>query len=108
MISLRAKKEPERQAGSPQIKIKILDLQNTRGSLLKREEGTYHHNEKLMKEMPGFFSPGKGVSLPSIFEYSGINKGQRFLDRSITVHGKPPVNCFLTIFLILSHLPKRS
>ena len=29
----------------------------------KKEEGTYHHIEKLMKEMPGFLSPGKGVPL---------------------------------------------
>ena len=36
------------------IKIEIPDLQNTRQSLLKREEGTYHHNEKLRKEMPEF------------------------------------------------------
>ena len=45
------------------IKIKIPDLENTRRSLLKREEGTYHHDEKLTKEMPGFLSPGKGVPL---------------------------------------------
>ena len=45
------------------MKIKIPDLQNTRRSLLKREEGTYHHNEKLIKEMPGFLSPGKDLPL---------------------------------------------
>ena len=80
------------------IKIKIPDLQNTRQSLLKREECTYHHNEKLTKEIPEFLSPslGKGVPLLLIPEYSGINKGQRFPDRSITAPGKPPVNCFLT------------
>ena len=27
----------------------------------KKEEGTYHHIEKLMKEMPGFLSPGIGL-----------------------------------------------
>ena len=80
------------------IKIKIPDLQNTRRSLLKREEGTYHHNEKLTKEIPEFLSPslGKGMPLLLIPEHSGINKGQRFPDRSIIAHGKPPVNCFLT------------
>ena len=29
-------------------------------------------------------------------EYSGINKGQRVLDRSKTAHRKPLVKCFLT------------
>ena len=78
------------------IKIKIPDLQNTRRSLLKREEGTYHHNEKLTKDMPGFLSHGKGVTLLLIPEYSGINKDQRIPDRSKTAHRKPPVKCSLT------------
>ena len=83
------------------------DLQNTRGSLSKRElqtitfyhmahkkeEGTYHHNEKCL----GFFlSPGKGVPLLLIPAPSGINKGQRVPDRSKTAHRKPLVKCFLT------------
>ena len=46
--------------------------------------------------MPGFLSPGKGMPLLLIPEYSGINKGQRFPDRSKTAHRKPPVKCFLT------------
>ena len=46
--------------------------------------------------MPGFLSPGKGVPLLLIPDYSGINKGQRFPDRSITADGKPPVKCLLT------------
>ena len=46
------------------IKIKIPDLQNTKRSLLKREEGTYHHNEKLTKEMSGFLSPGERRASP--------------------------------------------
>ena len=79
------------------MKIKIPDLQNTRGSLLKTEEGTYHHNEKLTKEMPGFLRPRKGVPLLLIPEYSGINKGQRIPDRSKTAHRKPLVKCFLTL-----------
>ena len=29
----------------------------------KKEEGTYHHIETLMKEMPGFLSPGRGLPL---------------------------------------------
>ena len=45
----------------------------------KKEEGTYHHIEKLTKEMPGFLSPGKGAPLILIPEYSGINKDQGFL-----------------------------
>ena len=57
------------------------DLKNTRQSLLKRKEGTYHHNEKLTKEMPGFLSPRKGMPLLLIPEYSGINKDQRIPDR---------------------------
>ena len=44
-----------------------------------KEEGTYHHIEKLTKEMPGFLSPGKGLPLLLIPEYSGINKEQRIL-----------------------------
>ena len=47
--------------------------------------------------MPGFLSPGKGGPLLLVPEYSGINKGQRFPDRSITAHEKPPVKCFLTV-----------
>ena len=46
--------------------------------------------------MPGFLSPGKGVPLLLIPEYSGINKGQRVPDRSKTAHRKPLVKCFLT------------
>ena len=42
--------------------------------------------------MPGFLSPGKGMSLLLIPEYSGINKGQRVPDRSKTAHRKPLVN----------------
>ena len=52
--------------------------------------------EKLRKEMPGFLSPGKGVPLLLIPEYSGINKDQRIPDRSKTAHRKPPVKCFLS------------
>ena len=46
--------------------------------------------------MPGFLSPGKGVPLLLIPEYSGINKGQRVPVRSKTAHRKPLVKCFLT------------
>ena len=46
--------------------------------------------------MPGFLSPGKGMSLLLIPEYSGINKGQRVPDRSKTAHRNPLVKCFLT------------
>ena len=30
----------------------------------KKEEGTYHCIEKLMKEMPGFFSPLERLASP--------------------------------------------
>ena len=56
----------------------------------KKEEGTYHHTETLMKEMPGFLSPWERLLSP-------INKEQRIPDRSKTVHRKPPVKCFLTL-----------
>ena len=56
----------------------------------KKEEGTFLHIEKLMKEMPGFLSPWERL------EYLGINKEQRIPDRSKTAHRKPPVKCFLT------------
>ena len=58
----------------------------------KKEEGTYHHIEKLTKEMPGSLSPGRGLPLLLIPEYSGIKKGQRIHDRSKTAYRKPPVN----------------
>ena len=48
----------------------------------KKEEGTYHRTEKLMKELPGFLSPRRGLPLLLIPEYSGINKEQRIPDRS--------------------------
>ena len=64
----------------------------------KKEEGTYHRIEKLMKEMPGFLSPGRGLPLLLIPEYSGINKEQRIPDRSKTARRKPPVKCFLTSY----------
>ena len=48
----------------------------------KKEEGTYHCIEKIMKEMPGFLSPGRRLPLLLIPEYSGINKEQRIPDRS--------------------------
>ena len=62
----------------------------------KKKEGTYHHREKLTKEMPGSLSPGRDLPLLLIPEYSGINKEQRIPDRSKTAHRKPPVKCFLT------------
>ena len=66
----------------------------------KKEEGTYHHNEKCL----GFLlSPGKGVPLLLIPAYSGINKGQRVPDRSKTVHRKPLVKCFLTLVYIYNN-----
>ena len=68
----------------------------------KKEEGTYHHIEKLTKEMPGFLSPGRGLPLLLIPEYSGINKEQRIPDRSKTAHKKPPVKCFLTMSRLTS------
>jgi len=70
----------------------------------KKEEGTYHRIEKLMKEMSGFLSPGRGLPLLLIPEYSGINKEQRIPDRSKTAHRKPAVKCFLTIPPILLYL----
>ena len=72
----------------------------------KKEEGTYHHIEKVTKDMPGFLSPGKGVPRLLIPEYSGINKDQRIPDRFKTAHRKPPVKCFLTMsFLISCNIP---
>ena len=50
--------------------------------------------------MPGFLSPGKGVPLLIIPEYSGINKGQRVPDRSKTALRKPLVKRFLTSICI--------
>ena len=62
----------------------------------KKEDSTYHRIEKLMKEMPGFLSPGRDLPLLLIPGYSRINKEQRIPDRSKTAHGKPPVKCFLS------------
>ena len=70
----------------------------------KKKEGIYHHIEKLMKEMPGSLSHGRGLPLLLIPEYSGINKEQRIPDRSKTAHRKPLVKCFLTIPSILLYL----
>ena len=63
----------------------------------KKEEGTYHRIEKLMKEVPG------------------ISKDQRIPDRSKMAHRKPPVKCFLTIYVrkyciyqYPSHIPQIS
>ena len=50
-----------------------------------------------MKEMTGSLSPGRGLPLLLIPEYSGINKEQRIPDRSKRAHRKPPVKCFLTL-----------
>ena len=63
----------------------------------KKEEGTYHCIEKLMKEMPGFLSPR--IDLPFLLfpEYSGINKEQSIPDRSKTAYRRPPVKCFLIL-----------
>ena len=69
----------------------------------KKEEGTCHHIEKLMKEMPGSLS-SRDLPLLLIPEYSGINKEQRIPDRYKTAHRKPPVKCFLTIPPILIYL----
>ena len=53
--------------------------------------------------MPGFLSPEKSVPLLLIPEYSGINKGQRFLDRSKTAHRKPPVTVSIVLPLSKCH-----
>ena len=55
--------------------------------------------------MPRFLSPGKGVPLLLIPEYSGINKGQRVPDRSKTAHRKPLVKCFLTRPFYFDYFP---
>ena len=65
--------------------------------LHKKEEGTSHHTETLIKEMPGFLSLGRGLPL-LIPEYSGINKEQRIPDRSKPAHREPPVKRFLTSY----------
>ena len=53
----------------------------------KKEEGTYHRIEKLTKEMPGFLSPGRCLSLLLIPEYSGINKEQRIpVEKAMAPH----------------------
>ena len=70
----------------------------------KKEEGAYHRIEMLTKEMPGFLSPGRGLPLLLIPEYSGINKEQRIPDISKTAHRKPPVKCFLTAIKILNKI----
>ena len=62
----------------------------------KKEEGTYHCIEKLMKEMPGYLSPRRDLPFLLFPEYSGINTEQRIPDRSKRAHRKPPVKCFLT------------
>ena len=62
----------------------------------KKEEGTYHRIEKLLKEMPGSLSPWERLFSPLIPEYSGINKEQRIPDRPKTAHREPSVKCFLT------------
>ena len=67
----------------------------------KKEEGTYHHIETLMKEMPRFLSSERGLPLLLIPEYSGINKAQRIPDRSKTAHRKPLVKCFLTPIYVI-------
>ena len=56
--------------------------------------------EKLTKEIHAFLSPGSGLPLHLIPEYSGINKEQRIHDRSKRAHRKPPVKCFLTVSLV--------
>ena len=78
----------------------------------KKEEDTYHHTETLMKEMLGFLSPGRGLPLLLIPEYSGINKEQRIPDRSKKHTGSLLLNAFLTIVemseearLLISALP---
>ena len=87
---------------SAKIKIKIPDLQNIRRSVSKRElqtitfylvahkkeEGTYHHNEKCLDSS----APGRAC-LSSSF----LNKGQSVPDRSKPAHRKPLVKCLLTL-----------
>ena len=87
---------------SAKIKIKIPDLQSIRRSLSKRElqtitfypmahkkeEGTYHRNEKCLDSS----ALGKAC-----LSSSGINKGQRVPDRSKGAHRKPLVKCSLTV-----------
>ena len=48
----------------------------------KKEEGTYHHIEKLTKEMPGFLSPrkeGRGLPLLLSPEIHELIKNREFL-----------------------------
>jgi len=50
--------------------------------------------------MHAFLSPGSGLPLLLIPEYSGINKEQRIHDISKTAQRKPPVKCFLTMGIV--------
>jgi len=63
----------------------------------KKEEGTYHHIETLMKEMPGFLSPRERLASPLNSRLFRNYKEQRIPDRSETAHRKPRVKCFLTV-----------
>ena len=45
----------------------------------KKEEDIYHRIEKLTKEISGFLSPGKGLPLLLIPEYSGIIRNREFM-----------------------------
>ena len=62
----------------------------------EKDEGTYDHIEKLRRKCLDSSTPGRGLPLLLIPEYSGINKEQRIPDRSKTAQRKPPVKCFLT------------
>ena len=38
----------------------------------KKEEGTYHHIEKLRKEMPGSLSPRRGLNIQELIRNRGF------------------------------------
>ena len=42
-----------------------------------KKEGTYHNKETLMKEMPGFLSPGR--SLPLLLIHEELIRSREFL-----------------------------
>ena len=79
----------------------------------KKEEGTYHRIEKLMKEMPGFLSPQERLASPLKFlNIQELIRNREFLTDpkqhtgSLLLNASWQPESFLWIFLMVKHLKK--
>ena len=65
----------------------------------KREEGTYHHIETLMKEMPGFLSPWERLA-SQFLSIQELIRNRKFLTDIRLPESRVPIPTSQTEFIL--------